>query len=241
MNNKITHARAEKVMRDIKSKILTGALGTGERLPAERELAEHYQVSRITIRHAISKLAYLGFVQTLPQSGTFIADFKKDASLDLLIDILASGEEVDSSLLIELMEIRRVYETYATGKAVIRMTDPDRQALRELVKRLITSQGNLEQIVDTDYAIHAFLIDLAGNSVLRLFFNSFTPIYRFYLKTFYGPPLNAEGIFPYYTRLSQAAEMGDERIAAFVMGELLDYAAQGTAKLFENIPRLRIE
>lgn len=238
MDNRGT--RADKVVRDLKRKILTGVLATGERLPAERELAEHYKVSRITIRDAISRLAHLGFVQTLPQSGTFIADYKKDASMDLLADILSSGEEVDSSLLIELMEIRRVYETHATGKAVIRMTDEHRQTFKHMIDHLFESRDDLEEIVDTDYAIHVFLIDLAGNSVLRLFFNSFRPVYRLYLKAFYADKKNADGIFPYYERLRQAAQMRDERIAAFVMGELLDYAEQATVKLLENIPKLRI-
>jgi len=79
---------SNKIVHDIKQKILSGALRTGDRLPAERDLAEKYKVSRITIRNAISRLVYLGFLQTLPQSGTFIADFNKNASLELLVDII---------------------------------------------------------------------------------------------------------------------------------------------------------
>ena len=110
---------SNKIVRDIKQKILSGALRTGDRLPAERDLAEKYKVSRITVRHAISRLVYLGFLQTLPQSGTFIADFRKNASLELLVDIISSDEEVDKSILIELMEIRRIFESYCAGRAVI--------------------------------------------------------------------------------------------------------------------------
>lgn len=243
MDDQVT--RADKVVRDLKRKILSGRLVAGERLPAERELAERelaerYKVSRITIRDAIARLAHLGFVQTLPQSGTFIADYRKDASMDLLVDIISSGDEVDTHLLIELMEIRRVYETYATGKAVIRMTDDDRRTLGGLIERLKQSRNDLEAMTDTDYAIHVFLIDLAGNSALRLFFNSFRPVYRLYLKTFYANPKNAKGIIPYYERLRQATELRDERIAALVMAELLDYAEQATVKLLKDIPKLRI-
>ena len=39
---------SNKIVRDIKQKILSGALRTGDRLPAERDLAEKYKVSRIT-------------------------------------------------------------------------------------------------------------------------------------------------------------------------------------------------
>ena len=47
---------SNKIVHDIKQKILSGALRTGDRLPAERDLAEKYKVSRITIRNAISRL-----------------------------------------------------------------------------------------------------------------------------------------------------------------------------------------
>ncbi len=231
---------ADKVVRDLKRKILRNELAVGERLPPERVLAEQFGVSRITIRDAISRLAHIGFVQTLPQSGTFVANFRRDASLDLLVDIIASGEEVDSYLLTEFMEIRRVFESYSTGRAVIRMRDKDREKLKEMVASLTSAINEPDRMVDMDYEIHTFLMDLAGNSVMRIFFQTFRPVYHVYLRTFYSNPQNASGIFPFYERLCRAAELRDERIAAFVMGELLDYAEQATIMLLENTSRVKL-
>jgi GntR family transcriptional regulator, transcriptional repressor for pyruvate dehydrogenase complex len=237
MDKKLSH----KIVRDIKQKILSGALRTGDRLPAERELAEKYKVSRITIRNAISRLVYLGFLQTMPQSGTFIADFKKEASLELLVDIISSGEEVDKSILIELLEIRRVFETYSAGRSVSRMNDTDRKVLRDMVNSMIEQKKKPEQLVLLDYKIHSLLMELAENNVLRLLFNSFKPIYQFYLKVFYAVPENVAGILPYYERFCNAAELRDDRIAAFVMSELLDYAERATIKIIEKMPSIKIK
>jgi GntR family transcriptional repressor for pyruvate dehydrogenase complex len=211
---------SDKIVRDIKQKILSGVLHIGDRLPAERELAENYKVSRITIRNAISRLVYLGFLQTLPQSGTFIVDFKKEASLELLVDIISSNYEVDKSILIELIEIRRVFETYCAGRAVSRMNDVNRKELREMVDRMIENKKKPDQLVELDYKIHSLLMELAENNVLRLLFNSFKPVYQFYLKVFYAVPGNATGILPYYERFCNAVELRDDRIAAFVMSEI---------------------
>ena len=230
-----------KIVRDIKQKILSGALRTGDRLPAERELAEKYKVSRITIRNAISRLVYLGFLQTLPQSGTFIADFKKNASLELLVDIISSNEEVDKSILIELLEIRRVYETYCAGRAVMRMTDANCKELRDMVNSMVEQRKRPDKIVEIDYKIHSFLMELAENNVLRLLFNSFKPVYQFYLKVFYSIPENAAGILPYYERFCNAAELRNDRVAAFMMGELLDYAEQATIRLIEKLPSIKLK
>lgn len=232
---------SNKIVRDIKQKILTGALRTGDRLPAERELAENYKVSRITIRNAISRLVYLGFLQTMPQSGTFIADFKKNASIELLVDIISSNEEVDKSILIEFLEIRRVFETYAAGRAVIRMDDANRKALKEMVSSMIEQKKKTDQLVELDYKIHSLLMELADNNVLRLLFNSFKPVYQFYLKVFYAVPENVVGILPLYERFCNAAELQDDRIAAFVMGELLDYAEQGTIRIIQELSSIKLK
>lgn len=232
---------SNKIIRDIKQKILSGKLRTGDRLPAERELAEQYKVSRITIRNAIARLVYLGFLQTLPQSGTFIADFKKEASLELLVDIISSNEEVDKSILIELLELRRVFETYSAGRAVMRMTDADRAVLKDMINGMMGRKNKPEQLADIDYKIHSLLMDLAENNVLRLLFNSFKPVYQFYLKTFYSIPQNATGILPYYERFYNAAELRDDRVASFVMGELLDYAEQATVRLIEKLPSIKLK
>ena len=232
---------SNKIVRDIKQKILTGALRTGDRLPAERELAENYKVSRITIRNAISRLVYLGFLQTMPQSGTFIADFKKNASIELLVDIISSNEDVDKSILIEFLEIRRVFESYAAGRAVIRMNDANRKALKEMVSSMIEQKKKPDQLVELDYNIHSLLMELAENNVLQLLFNSFKPVYQFYLKVFYAVPENVTGILPYYERFCNAAELRDDRIAAFVMSELLDYAEQGTVKIIEKLPSIKLK
>lgn len=237
MDNKLSN----KIIRDIKQKILSGKLKTGDRLPAERELAEDYKVSRITIRNAISRLVYLGFLQTLPQSGTFIADFKKEASLELLVDIISTNEEVDKSILIELLELRRVYETYCAGRAVMHMTNADRTTLKDMIDSMDEHKRKPERLADIDYKIHSFLMELAGNNVLLLLFNSFKPVYQFYLKTFYSVPENIAGILPYYKRFCNAAELRDDRIAFFVMGELLDYAEQATVKIIEKLTSIKMK
>ena len=88
----------------------------------------------------------------------------------------------------------------------------------------MTLKDDPDQLVELDYKIHSMLIELAGNNILRLLFNSFKPIYKFYLKVFYSSEENVVGILPYYERYCNAVDLKDDRIASFVMGELLDYA-----------------
>lgn len=61
-----------KVALAIEEDIRAGNLRPGDRLPSERDLAEHFEVSRVTVRRAIGDLADVGLVESHQGSGTFV-------------------------------------------------------------------------------------------------------------------------------------------------------------------------
>lgn len=62
----------EQVAEQIRSNIRTGEFPPDSRLPAERELAARFRVSRPAIREAIGALQNQGLVQTRRGSGTYV-------------------------------------------------------------------------------------------------------------------------------------------------------------------------
>ncbi|NJO68789.1 MAG: FadR family transcriptional regulator [Bacteroidetes bacterium] len=62
------------IIRQIRELISSGIIKPGDRLPAERELAERFGIGRGYIREALKKLEFYGIVKTLPQSGTMVAN-----------------------------------------------------------------------------------------------------------------------------------------------------------------------
>src|SRR5437879_13818557 len=54
----------EETVERLLQSIRLGVVGAGQRLPAERELAERLGVSRVTLREAIRALADAGYVQS---------------------------------------------------------------------------------------------------------------------------------------------------------------------------------
>ncbi|GDY30296.1 hypothetical protein GTS_19290 [Gandjariella thermophila] len=63
---------------------LVRALGEGAALPAERELAERFGVSRVTLRQAVSELVLEGRLQRRHGSGTYVAPPKLVQPLSLM-------------------------------------------------------------------------------------------------------------------------------------------------------------
>jgi GntR family transcriptional regulator len=60
----------EKIIEDINN----GTLKHGDKLPSERELADLFNISRMTARHAITVLEMEGFVERRERVGTFITN-----------------------------------------------------------------------------------------------------------------------------------------------------------------------
>lgn len=64
----------ELVRDTIASRIRSGDLGPGEKLPSERVLCDEFSLSRVTIRRALSDLDEMGAIDSLPGRGWFVSD-----------------------------------------------------------------------------------------------------------------------------------------------------------------------
>jgi len=71
-------------LREILRKAVERELPPGSPIPSERELAERYQVSRLTVRSAIGKLVEEGLLSRVRGKGTFTATRRIDLQLYLM-------------------------------------------------------------------------------------------------------------------------------------------------------------
>ena len=62
----------EHLYRCIRKDILSGVLAADERLPSKRALAEHLQLSVITVESAYQQLEAEGYIYTRPKRGFFV-------------------------------------------------------------------------------------------------------------------------------------------------------------------------
>lgn len=63
-----------RVSEDLRAELTAGTRAPGTRLPAEAQLAEHFAVSRPTIRAALRELEAMGLVRTQHGVGTFVVE-----------------------------------------------------------------------------------------------------------------------------------------------------------------------
>ncbi len=64
----------EQIKEQIKNKIVSNELKTGELLPSIRSLAKDLRISVITTKNAYEELEKEGYIETIPSKGTYVAD-----------------------------------------------------------------------------------------------------------------------------------------------------------------------
>ena len=64
----------EQIREQIKNKIVSNELKTGELLPSIRNLAKDLRISVITTKNAYEELEREGYVETIPGKGTYVAN-----------------------------------------------------------------------------------------------------------------------------------------------------------------------
>ena len=80
----------EQIVQQVEESILKGQLKPGDQLPAERDLAQRFGVSRTAVREAVKTLREKGLVEAYSGRGTFVTNGTSQAirqSLDLMIRI----------------------------------------------------------------------------------------------------------------------------------------------------------
>ena len=69
----------EQLYRCIREDILSGRLAAGEKLPSKRMLAEHLNVSVVTVENAYAQLMAEGYLFSRPKRGFFVERLAQDA------------------------------------------------------------------------------------------------------------------------------------------------------------------
>jgi len=175
--------------------IADGTLQSGQRLPAERPLAERLGVSRPSLREAIQKLASKGFLNTRQGGGTYVAETLTNSFTDPLLALLKDQPDAE----FDTLEVRKELEGVAAFNAATRATEADRERIRARFKHMAevhrSDASSLEKL-QVDAAFHQSITEAAHNVVLLHFTHAVHEVLETgvsaYLDMFYAEPAFVE-------------------------------------------------
>lgn len=221
-----------RIFDELRRAIINGAYPIGSKLPTERELAERYVAGRFAVREAMAMLSRDGFVETRPQSGTYVKDFYSDGSLDTLVQTLRVRRAIERHTLVSLLKFRITVETSAASEAALRMAPHDIAYLTANLEKKGENLSNIAVLTECDYDFHYKIISISGNIISRLVFQSFKPIYSFFTEFYYSLPGVPRASLALNLKLLEALKQGDRRSSFKAMEAILEF---GEKKIFESI------
>jgi GntR family transcriptional regulator, transcriptional repressor for pyruvate dehydrogenase complex len=161
--NAVTSQTLSQAVADhLRRMIHLGEVGPGDRLPAERDLAERLGVARISLREAIKLLQNDGYVQVRrgARGGTYVT------ALDEPVARWRARMRTESGEFDDIVDFRIGLETESARLAASRRGEPDLVALRAAIRDLERA-GNRAGFRLADSQFHDTLARAAGNARLR--------------------------------------------------------------------------
>jgi len=152
----------EHVVAHVRELIERGALGPGDRLPPERELALQIGVSRPSVRAGLQALAAMGIIQARHGAGTFITDGPPMLATGPL-SFLAALHGFSSE---EMFEARRVLEVGAIGVAAEKATGEDLASIAEEMAGMFAALDDPQAFLIHDIKFHRAVARASHNPIL---------------------------------------------------------------------------
>lgn len=158
---------SDDIVEQLEGMILEGTLKSGERLPAERALAEQFGVSRPSLREAIQKLAAKGLLVSRQGGGNYVADSLGSTFSDPLLHLLENNPEAQR----DLLEFRQTLEASCAYYAALRATEVDRERLTaafEALQDCYTCADDVSRAEEgaADARFHLAIAEASHNAVL---------------------------------------------------------------------------
>jgi len=177
-----------EVAEQLKQSILLGNFKHGDKLPAERDLAEEFQVSRVAIREALRSLENIGFITTRQGAtgGAFVTDLTFETLINAFVDLFLAGK----ISIPEMHQVRLLIEPAVVRLASLHTTREYAQRLEEALKGEELPIVSLLEDVTRKQKVHFILAEMCGNRFLEAIVRSLMSLTRRIVQAVDADPKN---------------------------------------------------
>lgn len=208
-NVELRHQRLSGQVKDVlKQAIFDGQFKPGDKLPPEDQLAEKFNVSKVTAREALREMESEGLIEKRRgiYGGSFVAEPGSEKMGDLVINYYRFGGLTPE----ELVEFRQILEPQLAVLAAERRTDEDLEAMQGNIQEVeeAIKKGKPNQAKGIDFhrlmgnACHNRLISAVMEALVKVFLEILSKVPMSledawgdleYNKTFYEYLLHGQG------------------------------------------------
>lgn len=158
----------EEIIEQIRILVTEGHLQPGDRLPSERDLAGQLNVSRASVREALSALEMMGLLEIRSGEGTFI----KRINIDSVVTPLTWVLSMEKDTVLELLEVRKMIEGQAVALATRRAKPEDLRELEDALQAMYVDLQTGQLGEDADHRFHYAIAKASQNKILLRLMNA---------------------------------------------------------------------
>lgn len=151
-------SQPQRVVDSVSSRIQSGSLKPGDRVPSEPELVKEFGVSRTVVREAMSRLQASGLVETRQGVGTFV--LAPPAAEPLLA---IGSRNVKVRQVLAMLELRISLESEAASLAAVRRSDSQLAAMRAALDSFDAHRRAGKSTIEDDFRFHVQIAAATGN------------------------------------------------------------------------------
>ncbi len=220
-------AATERIVAQVRALIDRGELRSGDRLPAERRLAEMLGVSRPSLRAGLKTLAAMGVVQARHGAGTFITagpPVLMSEPLSFLAALHGFTRE-------QMFEARLVLEVAVAGLAAERTRSAPEKlvAISDETTGMFASMDDREAFLDHDIRFHRAVAAASDNPILASVVEMVSTLFREVRRRTIGRATDLKEAADEHRAIYQAIRSHDADKARRAMADHLQRAQRSQA------------
>ncbi len=216
---------AAVIARQLERMILEGVLAPGDRLPAERDLAQELEVSRPSLREALQKLEAAGMIETRHGGGTYVRNAIAAGITEPLAEIFQRHPEAA----LDFLELRSTLDGMSAYYAALRGTEDDRQMIAERYRAMeaVHDQDDPTEEAERDADFHIALAEASHNIILLHVMRGLLSLLRkdvvFNRMQLYNCPGARDTLLHQHRAIFDAVMAGDPKAARQAAQEHMDH------------------
>ncbi|WP_176058832.1 FadR/GntR family transcriptional regulator [Paraburkholderia sp. BCC1876] len=166
------HTVTDAAIATIRERIEAGVYPVGSLLPAQRQLSEELEISRASLREALSTLEALGLLMIRPGKGVYVESAQAVAA--------QSWRFSEQSSLPDTYQMRYALEGFIARMAALAVSEADLAWFEDNITAMQTALAcdELDEAACLDYDFHMRIVNIAGNAAIESILSSSADIMK---------------------------------------------------------------
>ena len=209
----------KNLLPDLAAYLYATSSADNGRTPSERELAEHFNVSRGQIRETLSVLEAMQIVERRAKSGIYLTT--RTASVEALALFAKAGLPLDPIQIYEAVELRKIHEIKAAELASVRATDENFVRLQQILVRSEHRLAAGEPLAEEDRDFHLEIVRATQNTVFFRVCSVYYAMGERRLPIYFADPARGRRSHAEHLQIFDALQRRDANLAQALMSSHL--------------------